>query len=462
MGTELLEKEKGEKKEKPQPTPIQPAPAPVAARWPEFEGLGLTEERKVAYNNFRFWRIVIACSIWYSFYYLGRLNWGICMPWIIKDLNISKMEAGTVATGLLWSYAVGSLVAGRLGDKFGARVMQTIGGVGTTILNVLTALQSTLLGIFGVFTLNGFVQGQVYAPTNSLISQWYPKARRGFGTGIFATSMGISSLVAWAITGFTVASYGWRAAFIWPLLLFTLPTTIALRFLVKDNPKAAGFPPYKETMEKSISAESERLTDAEIKGAKAYIHLLKNWKFVCLCIASFSVYIGRFGLLTWVPLFYAETAGIKLKDVPALTAALPLGMMFGPAVAGWMSDKFFKAKRFQMICLFFAGCILSLVTMAAVPIKSMGLAPAVGLQVLAGFFVLGINGVLFTAACDFGGRKMPGTAVGTINLFNYFGSGVQGILIGGILTATGSWTIVFATIAGMMVVGAVLTYVTKE
>ena len=128
MGTELLEKEKGEIKEKPQPTLIEPAPDTASARWPEFEGLGLTEEQKVAYNNFRFWRIVIACSIWYSFYYLGRLNWGICMPWIIKDLKISKMEAGIVATGLLWSYAVGSLLAGRLGDKFGARLMQTIGG----------------------------------------------------------------------------------------------------------------------------------------------------------------------------------------------------------------------------------------------------------------------------------------------------------------------------------------------
>ncbi len=462
MGTELLEKKKGAEPVSPPPGPIEPAVAAAAARWPEFEGLGLTEEQKVAYNNFRFWRIVIACSVWYSFYYLGRLNWGICMPWIIKDLKITKMQAGIVATGLLWSYAVGSLLAGRLGDKFGARVMQTIGGVGTTILNVLTAIQSTLMGIFGVFTLNGFVQGQVYAPTNSLISQWYPKARRGFGTGIFATSMGISSLVAWAITGYTVAAYGWRAAFIWPLLLFTLPTTIALRFLVKNNPKEAGFPPYKETMETSISAESERLTDAEVKGVRAYLHLLRNWKFVFMCIASFSVYIGRFGLLTWVPLFYAETAGIKLSAVPAMTFALPLGMMFGPAVAGWMSDRFFKAKRFQMICLFFAGCILSLAAMAAVPIKTMGLAPAVALQVLAGFFVLGINGVLFTAACDFGGRKMPGTAVGTINLFNYLGGGLQGLLIGGILTSTGSWAAVFATIAGLMVVGAVLTYLTKE
>ena len=432
-----------------------------AVKYPEFEGLGLTEEQKLAYNKFRFWRIVIASSIWYSFYYLGRLNWGICMPWIIKDLKISKMDAGIVATGLLWSYAVGSFIAGRLGDTYGPRIMQTIGGIGTTILNIITSLQATLTGIFVTYTVNGFVQGQVYAPTNMLISQWYPKARRGFATGIFGTSMGISSLVAWAITGYTVANFGWRAAFIWPLLIFTLPTTLALRFLVRNKPEEAGFPPYKE-LTAGISTQAEQLKKEEIKGTHAWGILFRNWKFVFLCIASFMVYIGRFGLLTWLPLFYAETAGVKLKDVPLMTFALPLGMMFGPITAGWISDKFFKAKRFQMICCFFVGCITVLVLMAFIPIKVMGLPWAIVLQVLAGLFVLGINGALFTAACDFGGRTMAGTAVGTINLFNYFGSGLQGVLIGGILTVTGSWTIVFATIAGFMVIGTILVFATKE
>ncbi|MCL5422856.1 MAG: MFS transporter [Nitrospirae bacterium] len=434
-----------------------------AVRWPELEGLGLTEERKLAYNRFRFWRIVIACSIWYSFYYLGRLNWGICMPWAIKDLNITKMEAGIVATGLLWSYAIGAFLAGRWGDRFGPRIMQTIGGIGSTILNIITGLQSTLTGIFIPYTVNGFVQGQVYAPTNMLISQWYPKARRGFATGIFGTAMGISSLVAWAVTGFTVAQYGWRAAFIWPLLIFTLPTTIALRFLVKNKPEDAGFPAYKELMEKSLAAKAENLKDEEIKGVKAWLILFKSWKFLCLCVASFSANIGRYGLLTWVPLFYAETAGIKLSHVPAMTFALPLGMMFGPITAGLISDKVFHAKRFQMICTYFIGCIVVLLLMAFIPIKEMGLPWAIALQVLAGLFVLGITGALFTAACDFGGRRMAGTAVGTINFFNYFGAGIQGLLIGGLLTASkGNWTVVFATIAGMMALGTFLTFLTKE
>lgn len=434
-----------------------------AQGWPEFEGLGLTTEQQTAYNRFRFWRIVIASSAFYSFYYLGRLNWGVCIPWIIKDMGFTKLQCGEVATALLWSYAIGTFLSGRVGDRLGPRIMQTFGGIGSTILNILTALQSGITGIFFTISLNGFVQGQVYAPTNMLITQWYPKARRGFATGIFGTSMGIASLVVWIITGFTVAHYGWRAAFIWPLIIFVLPTTIALRFFVKNKPEDAGFPAYKEKDQKSISAEAEALSEEAIRGVKAWIILFKNWKFVCICIASLFGYIGRYGLLTWITLFYAETAGIKLKEVPIMTFALPFGMMFGPVTAGWLSDKFFKARRFQMTCAYFVGAIIVLFLMAFIPIKTMGLPIAIILLILAGMLTLGVVGVLFTLGCDYGGRKMAGTAVGTLNFFNYFGAGVQGVLIGGLLKATGgSWEIVFATIGGLMVIGTILVFITKE
>ena len=75
--------------------------------------------------------------------------------------------------------------------------------------------------------------------------------------------------------------------------------------------------------------------------------LLRNRGFLAMCFGAFTTYIGRFGLLTWTPLFWAETAGVKLKDVPIMTFALPLGMILGPFVAGIISDKFFKARAIR-------------------------------------------------------------------------------------------------------------------
>ncbi len=430
-------------------------------KWPELEGLGLCEEGKYEFNKFRFWRVVIAASVFYSFYYLGRLNWGICMPWIIEDLSISSTQAGVGASLLMWAYAVGTFLSGRFGERLGQRRVCLWGGIGTTVMNCLVALQTSLTAIFVPWTINGFIQGQAYAPINGMICNWYPKAGRGIATGIFATSMGISTIIAWAVTGWSVVNYGWRWAFTWPLIFLTLPLTLIFYFVSRNKPEEAGFPAYKETTQ-GISTQAEALRDDQISGVKAWKYLLGNWKFLFLCLASFAAYVARYGLLTWIPLYYAKTAGISMKNVPLLTFGTPIGMAIGPVVGGWISDRFFGAKRWQVIVMYCLLSIVILLTMAFIPIKIMGLTAGVILQILAGLLVLGMCGVLFTAACDFGGRKMAGTAVGTINFFNYLGAGIQGIIIGGILDSSGNWTLVWGLCAALLAVAAILASIARE
>lgn len=441
--------------------PSSPGSQTLKSRFPELEGLGLSEDKKSYYDRFRFWRVVIVCSLFYSFYYLGRLNWGICLPWIIDDLHISKTQAGLGATLLLWSYAAGTFLSGRLGETIGQRLLCAIGGVGTTILNIIVALGSSLTGILVPWTINGLIQGQAYAPINGMISNWYPRARRGIATGIFATSMGLSTIVAWAVTGFSAAAYGWRWAFIWPLVGLTLPLTLVMYFVSRNKPEEAGLPAYRETSG-GITAQAEELKHEQIAGVKAWVALFKNWKFMAMCVASFSVYVARYGLLTWIPTFYKETAHIALNKLPIMTFALPIGMAIGPVVSGWLSDNVFKAKRWQVIALNALVAAVILAVMGYVPIEKMGMTMAIVLQVIAGMVVLGVNGTLFTQACDFGGRKLAGTAVGTINLFNYFGAGFQGIIIGRILDVSGSWGMCWGFCAGLLAITVVLAVTVRE
>jgi len=434
----------------------------VRSRFPEFEGLELTEQQMIAYDRYRFWRITVMASVWYSFYYLGRLDWSFCIPWIINDLKITKFEAGMGATAILWAYALGVFLSGRFADKYGARIMDTIGGVGTTIMNIVIAGLSNLNFILGALFMNGFIQGQAYASTNGMISQWYPKSKRGFATGIYATSMGISTLVVWLITGYFVTNYGWRAAFTYPVLIFTLPITIVMFLVVRSKPEDADFPPYRETQTESISAQAEHYTQEETRGVKAWKILFANWKFMLFAAASMLMHVGRYGLLTWIPLYYAETSGVAISNIPAATVALPLGIMVGPLAAGWIADRFFRAKRYQVLNIYMGCFIVIMLTMAHFGIKEIGLYASFTLLVLGGFFVLGAVGDLFAAACDFGGRKMAATAVGVVDLFNYIGAGLQGVAIGGLLQWTGNWPVVFYTLSAATALGLILVNIVRE
>jgi OPA family glycerol-3-phosphate transporter-like MFS transporter len=415
----------------------------------------MSPAQQLSFARFRFWRILLPVAVWYSFYYLGRLNWGICLPWIIKELGINRIEAGFAEASLLWGYAAATFFAGRASDRFGARLLQTLGGVGTTVMNILIALQSSVTGVVVFMWGNGLLQGLASAPSTRMNAQWYPRARRGFANGVFVMSFSLSTLLAWIITGWTVAHYGWRAAFTWPLLIFVLPTTLVLFLLVRDKPEDAGFRPYQEPNEDSISTRAEALDDDEIRGARAWWILCKNKSFMAMCVSAFMTYVGRFGLLSWTPLFWAETSGVKLSDVPIMTFALPLGMVLGPFIGGVVSDSFFKAERVPVIVAYLIAAIICLLLMAFVPIQTMGLFWAMTVLFFSGFFILGVIGNQWTLAMDNGARKLAGTAVGFYNGFNYLGAGFQGALIGSILYFSGNnWTVVFATIAGMLAVGA--------
>jgi len=146
-----------------------------------------------------------------------------------------------------------------------------------------------------------------------------------------------------------------------------------------------------------------------------------------------------------------------------MTFALPLGMVLGPFMAGIISDRVFKAARYPIIVTYLVGAIVCLLLMAFVPIQTMGIFRAMTVLFLSGFFILGAIGSQWTLAMDFGARKLAGTAVGFYNGFNYLGAGFQGLMIGSILHFSGNnWTLVFATIAAFLVVGAGLMVLARK
>ena len=145
-----------------------------------------------------------------------------------------------------------------------------------------------------------------------------------------------------------------------------------------------------------------------------------------------------------------------------MTLALPIGMCIGPMLTGPISDKLFGGKRWQMASLFLLGSAACLFVLGFFDLKTLTLPGAMIVMVLAGVFVAGVMGSLFTLAMDFGGRALSGTAVGSMNLFNYFAAGLQGLIIGGVLTATGSWTAVWMLCAGMLFLGAIAVAAAKE
>ena len=404
------------------------------------------------------WRVLLAFSFFYLFLYLGRFNFWPIAP-LVKDpidgLGLSNIEVGIINAMLLWGFGLGDLIHGRLAENYGLRLWILIGAILTAVFNVITSFATSALTMAIPFGLAGFVNAACWAPGISMISQWWPRRDRGMAMGIIGTAAGGAMLMMWWLTGLVGAEFGWRAAFRYPPLII-----IALGFLVyfiaRDRPSVVGLPEYIE--EDSVSATPEAIDPERLKGLGPYKELMSNSRFVLASHVKGLENVVRYGLTTWVPIYYFEEGGLSIESTIFLTILLPLGYLIAPPISGMISDRMLNSARRPMVI---ASCAISSVVLVII-----AFAPPVNITL--GAILLLVGGLsmgmspMSTLAVDIAGRRMSGTASGLLDAHGYAYAGLQAIVFSVLLDMTGSpWTLVFLIMAGTRVLSGFMIRTVK-
>ena len=414
------------------------------------EQLGYTETQ---YKLFRkhAWSVLLAFSILYCFLYCGRQNLSYAMPTMMSEEGWTALQLGVLSSVQFWTYALGHLVNGRLGEIVGLNRLIIIGMVLSAIMNLFIGFQSSLLVIAILWGINGYVQSMLWSPGMALIANWWPGRKRGFATGFANAFSGLGSVAtafAVAISLVLFPTLGWRGAFIGAALIM-LVVVIIYPFFSKESPIQVGLPEYIDSNEKRESNDNE-LKELIEKKRKLYpyLHLLKQWKFDLWIIIIACSSIARYGLLTWIPTYYVEVFQVDIEAGIIGSVVCPLGMAAGALVIPWLSDKVWSQDRLPWV-------IISSIASVFAVLGFMGAKPGMIASVLlfiAGFFIYGINSLVWAFATDIGGRTFGSTATGILDCAAYVGASVQAIYFGSVLTKSGNWTLVFACIIGVLAI----------
>src|SRR5262249_60801919 len=86
-------------------------------------------------------------------------------------------------------------------------------------------------------------------------------------------------------------------------------------------------------------------------GFGPFKRLVGNPEFVLACQVKGLENVVRYGLVTWIPLYYFEAAGLQLKSTILFTLALPIGYVLAPLCAGVISDRLLRSARRPMVLL---------------------------------------------------------------------------------------------------------------
>ena len=394
------------------------------------------------------WRILLSFSGFYLFLYLGRFNFWPVAPLVKEDLGLNHLEIGLVTALLLWGFALGDLLHGRLAEIYGLRLWILLGAVLTAIFNWITSFATSTWTMAIPWGICGFVNAACWSPGISMISQWWPRQDRGIALGILGTATGGAMLLMWWITGWVGAEFGWRAAFRYPPLV--IPALgIAFYLLARDRPTDLGLPEYVE--EDPVSAEPEAMLPERLKGLGPYKELLSNPRFLLASHVKGLENVVRYGLTTWVPIYYFEQGGLSIESTVLLTILLPLGYLIAPPLSGLISDRLLHSARRPMVifsCLLSAG---ALVALAFAPPVNVTLGAAL---LLWGGLAMGLS-PLSAVAVDIAGRRMSGTAAGLLDAHGYAYAGLQAIIFSMLLDTVGSpWPVVFLAMAGTRIISA--------
>lgn len=404
------------------------------------------------YSKFRryAWLYLSLFSILYCFLYCTRLNLASAGAVMMSDLGWSKSDFGWLTGALFWTYGVGQFVNGRLSEIIGPAKFVVASVVLSVAANVLFSFQTSLFAMAVIWGLNGYFQSMAWTPGVAIITKWWPGPTRGFATGLAHAFSGFGQVAVILSVAFGFRFFpglGWRSAFL-VSAAFPAAALVAYLLFAKVSPTNIGLREYVEDSPERARAEEE-MRELLVRRGRLYpyLYVLSNKSFLVWVAIAFITGLARYGLVTWIPLYFVDRFAISITSGLIGSLALPVGMGIGTLVVPWLTDKWCPGNRLPAV-----------VSSALVGAASIGafllLDPRVAWQMgaiqlmlfIAGFCIYAINGTAWAYATDIGGRVFSATSSGVLNFFAYMGAAVQSFVYGSLIDIVG-WRSVFASLA---------------
>lgn len=425
---------------------------------------GYTPEQYSVFAKYA-WRYLLMFSLLYCCHYCTRLNLSNASAMMIEGLNWSASDIGILTSTLFWTYGLGQLVNGRLGDAVGPTRLVCVGVFLSALANIVFGLQSSLFVMAVVWGLNGFFQSMAWTPGIAALTKWWPGERRGFATGFANAFSGFGQAVATLAVALAFTLFpdmGWRAAFIVPAA-FPLLMLVIFKVFAKPSPSSIGLEEYVEEDKGKAEAEHEMAQIVKTKGKfYPYKYLIMNPVFLIWMFVIFSSGLVRYGLTTWIPLFFVEVHQTDITAGLLQSLTLPIGMGIGTLVVPWLTDRLCPGNRAPAVIVSSLVAAVAIACFYFMEPSSTGALIAIEVALfVAGFFVYAINGVVWAFATDVGGRVFSGTASGMLNACAYLGAAIQAAVFGFVIDG-GGWGIMFISLCCLCVLIAIAMFIARK
>lgn len=371
-------------------------------------------------------RLVGAIWLAYALFYLGRVNLSVVLPALAASLDVSRAEAGALATVFFWVYGIGHFISGEISSHVSPFRLVSLGLLVIALVNIAFAFQTSLLLMLLLWGINGAAQSAGWAPMFRILAERLERAQIKRISTIMPFSYVFGTALTWTLIGAVAGGGNWRAAFWLPGLLL-LGVLAFWRRAGIDAPKPK-------------------------TGGVQVALILKEARGIAfaLAVAALAGFVFN-GMIIWLPTYILDS-GLIAEHLVGLAAAL-LQVI---AIAGLLLARFFvirSNKVFPTAALMLAAAGVALIALTLAHGGGALLVIAIALIMLNGAFGLIVSSLPLLLASA--GRASSVT--GSINMMSNFFGEMAGFTVGGLVESTG-WGAVFGLWSAALLLAALVLW----
>ncbi len=282
--------------------------------------------------------------------YLDRFVVSALAESLKRDLGLTDLRLGWLATSFILVYTLASPVFGALGDRRARPPLLAVGVAlwsAATSLGGLTRSYAALLAARAAVGVGEAAYGSI---SPALIADHYAPARRGRAYAVFFMAIPVGSALGYVVGGLVDRWLGWRAAFLVagaPGLLLA-----AAIFRLADPPRGAHDP--------------AAARPARAGALAAYGRLLRNGPYVG-AVLGYAAYTAAIGALAfWMPAFLERVRGVPSAEATVQFGAIVVATgVAGTFAGGFLADAL--RERLRAADLWVSG----VATLLAVPLVAV-------------------------------------------------------------------------------------------
>jgi ACS family glucarate transporter-like MFS transporter len=400
--------------------------------------------------------------------YADRATIAIAGSSLQKDLGIDAVTLGFIFSAFGWAYVLGQIPGGWLLDRFGSKKVYALSIFFWSAFTLMQGfvgylpMANAVLALFMLRFLVGAAEAPSFPGNARIVAAWFPAAERGTASAIFNSAQYFATVLFAPLMGWIVHAFGWEHVFVVMGAAGIVFSAVWLKYI--HNPKDH---PMISAQELDHIVQGGAVVDMDVQKGNAG----PKWGYIKQLLSSrmmAGIYLGQFCIngityffLTWFPVYLVQERGMTILKA-GFIASLPaicgfIGGVLGGVISDWLlrrGHSLTLARKLPII----AGLMLStsIVVCNYVQLEWV----VVAFMALA-FFGKGVGALGWAVMSDTSPKQIAGVSGGLFNMFGNLASISTPIVIGYIISTTGSfkWALVYVGANALVAVFSYLVIV---